>query len=76
MKNFTLIGNILNGPISALRLLQPPKVLGVTYSYNAFTNTSGVTCGTGNVLGVTAAGTWIDPSNYAYQLTPAAQRST
>ena len=67
MNNITLTGNIVNGPISALDCTVKQSY-GVTYAYNAFTNNTGVTCGTGNILGLTPTTTWVDPTNYDYSL--------
>lgn len=67
MSGIALSGNILTGPSSSWACSRIQSA-GVSYSYNAFTNATGVTCGTGNVLGVLPSTTWVDPSNYDYQL--------
>ena len=40
----------------------------MTFLYNAFTNTGGVACGIGNVLGAIPSKTWVDPPNYDFNL--------
>jgi hypothetical protein len=67
MSKLTVEGNILQGPPSAWSC-SAIQAVGVTFRYNAFTNTSGVACGIGNVLGAIPSKTWLDPANYDYSL--------
>ena len=67
MNRISLIGDILVGPNTSYTCLKT-QAAGVTYSYDAFTNTNGVACGIGNLVGVTAPTTWNNPANYDYSL--------
>ena len=67
MNSISLIGDILVGPNTSYTCSKT-QAAGVTYSYDAFTNTNGVACGIGNLVGVTAPTTWNNPANYDYSL--------
>jgi hypothetical protein len=66
MSSLTLEGNILTGP--STYACTSNQAVGVTFLYNAYTNTTAAACGPGNILGATPTTTWVNPTNYDYHL--------